>query len=117
MHGFNRDDLGAVMEFFAEDAIYDEWNGTRSEGKDAIRQAFEPQFRGDFGAIRFETEDQFLDLEAGRALLRWTCTIDREGKPRRSWRGLDILHLRDGLITHKLTYAKAERLALATEEG
>jgi hypothetical protein len=30
----------------------------------------------------------------------------------RGWRGLDILHVVGGKITEKLTYAKAERLAL-----
>ena len=46
---FNREDLDAVMAFFADDAVYDEFDGQRRVGKAAIRAAFEPQFRGDFG--------------------------------------------------------------------
>lgn len=28
--------------------------------------------------------------------------------PAAGWRGLDILHFEDGLVKHKLTYAKAK---------
>lgn len=30
---FNRNDLDAVMAFFADDAVYDEFNGKRTEGQ------------------------------------------------------------------------------------
>ena len=104
---FNRDDLDAVMGFLADDAVYDEFNGTRSTGRAAIREAFVPQFRGDFGRIRFLTEDLFVDAAAGKALIRWVCSLEKDGK-KLAWRGLDILHVRDGRITEKLTYAKAD---------
>lgn len=106
--GFNRDDLDAVMAFFAEDAVYDEFDGRRHVGVAAIRAAFVPQFRGDFGRIRFHEEDLFVDPAAGRALISWTCTLERDGTTR-AWRGLDVLHVRDGRIVVKETYAKAER--------
>jgi ring-1,2-phenylacetyl-CoA epoxidase subunit PaaC len=108
---FNRDDLDGVMSFFADDAVYDEFNGVRSQGSAAIRAAFAPQFAGAFGKIRFASEDLFVDPASGKALIRWLCTIERDGRVR-GWRGLDILHVVDGRITEKLTYAKAERLAL-----
>jgi hypothetical protein len=41
---FNRKDLDGVMSFMAEDAIYDEFNGRRSRGKQAI-----PGFSGSPG--------------------------------------------------------------------
>lgn len=103
---FNRDDLDGVMQFFADDALYAQFNGTESRGKDEIRKAFEPQFRGDFGQIRFHTEDFFVDEEAGKALSRWRCTVELEGKPQ-EWKGLDVYRLEDGLIKEKLTYAQA----------
>jgi uncharacterized protein (TIGR02246 family) len=106
--GFNRDDLDAVMSYFAEDAVYDEFDGRRHVGIDAIRAAFVPQFRGDFGRIRFHEEDLFVEPAAGRALISWTCTLERAGKTH-AWRGLDVLHVRDGRIVVKETYAKAER--------
>ncbi len=41
---FNREDLDAVMAYFADDGFYDAFHGTRHPGKDAIRAAFVPQF-------------------------------------------------------------------------
>ena len=105
---FNRDDLDSAMSFFAEDAIYDEFNGRQNRGQAEIRAALLPQFRGAFGRIRFEKEDLFVDAAAGKVLLRWTCRLERDGQTR-CWRGLDILHVRDGRISHKLTYAKTAR--------
>jgi len=108
---FNEDDLDEVMSLMTEDAIYDEYDGRRHSGKAAIRAAFEPQFRGDYGRIRFRTEDLFVDAPGGKALVRWRCEIEKGGRTR-FWRGLDILHVKDGLVFEKHTYAKAERLRL-----
>ena len=113
---FNQDDLEAVMSFMADDAIYDEFNGTINHGKAAIREAFIPQFRGDYGVIRFHTEDLFVDADTGKALIRWLCTLERHGR-RRGWCGLDILHFEHGLLKQKLTYAKTERLLLQEQAG
>jgi ketosteroid isomerase-like protein len=104
---FNRNDLDAVMSFFSDDALYDEFNGTRSRGLAAIRDAFAPQFRGEFGRIQFHVEDVFADADSGKAVVRWRCELTG-GLTEGSWRGLDILHVDAGRITHKLTYAKAD---------
>ncbi len=104
---FNRDDLAGVMAMMAEDAVYEEFTGTVSRGKPAIRAAFGPQFRGDHGKIRFETEDLFADAATGKALIRWVCRLETRRGPA-AWRGLDILHFEDGLVKRKLTYAKAK---------
>jgi len=104
---FNRDDLDQVMEFFAEGALYSEFNGKQNRGKDEIRRAFEPQFQGAFGKIRFHEDDLFVDETDGKALIRWRCTIEIEGKSQ-AWDGLDILRFEGPLITEKHTYAKAD---------
>src|SRR5262245_32675326 len=112
---FNRDDLDCVMALMATDAIYDEFNGTCSRGTAAIRAAFVPQFRGDYGVIRFDPEDLFVapstegspTAPSGKAMIRWRCRLERAGV-RKEWRGLDILHVVGGFITEKHTYAKAE---------
>jgi ketosteroid isomerase-like protein len=104
---FNREDLDGVMSFMAEDAVYDEFNGALNRGTAAIRAAFEPQFRGDYGTLRFFTEDLFVDARAGKALIRWLCTLETKRGPA-AWRGLDILHVENGRITEKLTYAKTK---------
>ena len=103
---FNREDIDEVMSYFADDAIYDEFNAVRHDGKDAIRAAFVPQFRGDFGKMRFHTEDMFLDVGSGKALIRWLLTFE-EADRAAGWRGLDILHFEGGKLVEKHTYAKA----------
>ena len=104
---FNANDLDGVMAFMAEDAVYEEFTGVVDRGKAAIRAAFVPQFRGDFGKMRFETEDLFVDASTGKALIRWVCRLETKRGPA-GWRGLDILHVENGLVTQKLTYAKAK---------
>ncbi len=104
---FNRENIDEVMSYFADDAIYDEFNAVRHDGKDAIREAFVPQFRGDFGKMRFHTEDMFLDVAAGKALIRWLLTFE-EATRAAGWRGLDILHFENGKLVEKHTYAKAK---------
>jgi len=110
---FNREDLDEVMGFFAPDAVYEQFDGSESCGAAAIRAAFEPQFRGDFGRIRFAVEDVFVEADdaragTGKGLVRWLCTLER---PDRSggWRGLDVLHFVDGRVTRKLTYARTAK--------
>jgi len=102
---FNRRDLDDVMASFAEDAIYDEFTGRRHAGRAAIRAAFLPQFRGDYGPIVFDEEDLFVDEQTQKALVSWTCRL--EGKSG-GWRGLDVLCFRDGLVVEKRTYTKAD---------
>lgn len=104
---FNREDLDAVMSYFAPGAIYDEFHGARHEGRAAIRAAFAPQFAGRYGRLRFHTEDMFLDVPAQKALIRWTLTLE---EPHRAgaYRGLDILHWRDGRLVEKHTYCKSK---------
>lgn len=106
---FNREDLDGVMSFLADDAVYDEFNGHRAEGLAAIRAAFEPQFAGKFGTMRFLEEDLILDGESRSAMIAWTCTLD-SGDRYGGWRGLDTLFFNaDGKIVRKETYAKTEK--------
>jgi ketosteroid isomerase-like protein len=104
---FNRENIDEVMSYFADDAIYDEFNGIRNVGLTAIRKSFEPQFAGEFGKMRFYTEDMFLDVEAGKALIRWILTLEEPGR-QGAYRGLDILHFEGGKLTEKHTYCKAK---------
>jgi uncharacterized protein (TIGR02246 family) len=107
LDAFNRNDLDAVMGFFADDGIYDEFNGRRNVGKDAIRAAFVPQFTGTYGTMRFLDEDLFADATTGKVMASWRCTLTVHGQPT-SWRGLDLMHFADGKLIQKLTYAKTK---------
>lgn len=107
IEAFNRNDLDTVMSFFTDDAVYDEFNGKRNEGKAAIRAAFTPQFTGAFGSMQFLDEDLFIDSDTGKVMASWRCTLSVKGQPT-SWRGLDLLHFRGEKLVQKLTYAKAK---------
>ena len=116
------------MAFFADTARYEPGDGLIHYGRDAIRRAFEPQFRGAFGAMRFDTEDRVVDERERKAAIRWICRHDTRGDhgkhvalPLRAmlklryggqvqWRGLDLFHLDDAhKITGKFTYAGYKR--------
>jgi uncharacterized protein (TIGR02246 family) len=103
---FNRNDLDTVIAFFADDGVYDEFNGKRNRGKAAIRAAFEPQFTGAFGKMEFLEDDVFVDVENGSAMISWRCILSIQGKPT-SWRGLDLLRFVGDRVVSKRTYAKA----------
>jgi uncharacterized protein (TIGR02246 family) len=107
MTAFNTNDLDTVMSFFTEDAVYDEFNGTRNHGKEAIRAAFTPQFTGQFGQMQFLDDDLFIDADTGKVMASWRCTLAVKGQPT-SWRGLDLLHFQGEKLVRKLTYAKAK---------
>jgi hypothetical protein len=96
-----------VMAFFAENSLYEEFTGKRNAGKTAIRDALTPQFQGAYGKMQFLEEDIFADVETGKVVASWRCTLTINGEPS-SWRGLDLLHFADNKIVQKLTYAKAE---------
>ena len=109
---FNDNDLDRVMSYFATGGVYDQSNDEPAEGLEAIRAAFEPQFKGAFGEMRFEEEDFFVDAETRKSLISWVCSLDTVDG-RASWRGLDILVFdADGRIARKATYGKAKTLLL-----
>jgi ketosteroid isomerase-like protein len=103
---FNRNDLDAVMAFFSDDGVYDEFNGKRNRGKAVIGAAFERHFSGAFGYMEFREDDIFVDAEAGKAMISLRYTLSVSGKPT-SWRGLDLLRFVGECIVSKRTYAKA----------
>ena len=105
---FNHNDLDLVMSHFSENgSVYDQFDGTKAEGLRSIREALVPQFRGDYGQMRFIEEEMFCDAQNLKALIAWSCSLETKKGPG-SWRGLDILHFNEqGKIITKKTYAKA----------
>ena len=104
---FNNNDLSTVVGFFTDDGVYEEFNGKRNVGKAAIGAAFEPQFSGAYGEMKFLDEDMFVDPEAGKVMASWRCTLSVKGEPT-SWRGLDLMHFKGEKLVQKLTYAKTK---------
>ena len=86
--------------------------GNSNESTANTTPAFEPQFSGAFGDMKFLEEDLFVDPAEQKAMISWTCSIETS-QGTASWRGLDLLHF-DGRrrITRKATYAKAKTLKL-----
>jgi ketosteroid isomerase-like protein len=125
---FNRNDLDAVVAAFAGDAEYQPGDGKTHRGHAAIRAAFEPQFTGAFGAMRFDLIEQFVDESTRKATQRWICRHDMTGAHGRrvpallrwairarhglrvGWQGVDVFHFdAAGKITGKFTYAGYSR--------
>ncbi|WP_240359147.1 YybH family protein [Pyxidicoccus trucidator] len=117
---FNRNDLNAVMTYFEPDALYVTFDGKQCRGLAEVRAAFEAQFRGDFGTMRFLTEDLVVDVPAGKVVLRWRCQheVSLTGGPKQllyrllygrdfGWYGLDVFHWVDGRVREKRTYSQA----------
>lgn len=111
LEAWNAGDLDEAMRFVAEGAVYEDAAGRRHEGRAEIRAAFEPTFAGTSGRARFEVEA--VHAAAGAVTMTWTCELSTPAGARR-WRGVDVLEFDErGLLTRKLTYAKA-RLVLVT---
>ena len=124
LKAFNANDLDGVMTYFSDDALYEPGDGKTHRGKAEIRAAFEPQFNGALGAMRFDELDRLIDLQNRKAALRWICRHDISYmKPRGlimtlrkilvrlivgnrfGWLGIDMFHFdADNKIKEKYTY-------------
>jgi ketosteroid isomerase-like protein len=134
---FNVNDLDQVMNCFSENAIYRPGDGSEHRGLIEIRKAFEPQFDGAYGSMRFDEHDRLVDQNTRKATVRWICRHDLAGaKPmnisqwvqrlavrlfigdRFGWEGIDVFHFDDaGLIIGKFTYANYARPQLRRDLG
>lgn len=124
MDAFNANDLDRVMTFFSDDAIYEPGDGKTHRGKAEIYAAFEPQFRGCWGTMRFDEHERLIDVENRKVTIRWVCRHDMsqakstglvmtfkqmmirllKGK-RFGWQGLDVIHFdANGKFKEKFTY-------------
>jgi ketosteroid isomerase-like protein len=129
IEAFDENDLDRVMTHFAEDAVYRPGNGAERVGRAAIRQEFEPQFAGAYGAMRFDEQDRIIDEQSRKVATRWICRHDlAHGKSaglslkierllirkllgeRFGWEGVDIIHFDEaGKIKALFTYASYAR--------
>jgi ketosteroid isomerase-like protein len=101
---FNRHDVAAVMALMTGDVVFENTypapDGERFVGAAAVR-AFWEHFFASTPQARFTAEEVFAS--GGRAVVRWRFDWDTQGG---HIRGVDVLTVRDGRVSEKLSYVK-----------
>ena len=105
---FNGNDIDAVMECFAPDAIFDhasgsESYGTRFQGHDALKKVFGDLFES-VQSVSWETIDERICGD--KAFCEYMRRATFPNGERQEFLSVDILTFKAGLITHKNTYYK-----------
>ncbi|MDH3741732.1 MAG: nuclear transport factor 2 family protein [Hyphomicrobiales bacterium] len=105
---FNRNDIDAVMSFFADDAIFDhaagpDVNGIRISGAKDIRAAFSGLF-DTVNLVHWTTLD--ARIAGDKAYCEYLRVAEPKSGGRQEFHSVDVLTFRDGLIVHKDTYYK-----------
>lgn len=103
----NARDVDGMLRLMAEGCVFENTypapDGTRYEGKPAIRAFWEGFFRTS-RQPRIEVEEIFALGE--RCVMRWNYHwLEADGTPGHV-RGLDVYRIEDGLILEKLSYVK-----------
>ena len=105
---YNRNDIDAVMSFFAKNAVFDhatgpDINGTRFEGLETIRGIFQ-------GLFNNVESVQWTPIDTRISGDKAYCEFHRIAKLKsgevQDFLSIDVLTFRDGLIIHKDTFYK-----------
>ncbi len=110
LDGFNRHDLDAILEHFADDAVFESPRGphpfgTRYEGKDAVRAGLARRVEG-IPDVHYGDDRHFVSADGSRGVSEWTLTGTTTGGERLEVRGCDLWTFRDGRIVVKDSYWK-----------
>ena len=105
---FNKNDIDAVINFFAEDAVFDHAigpspNGKRFIGKSEIRNVFNNLFEK-VDSVHWETLD--CRIAGNKAFCEYRRTARFKDGSEEEFFSVDILTFLGGLIVHKDTYYK-----------
>ena len=108
LDAFNRHDLDAIMDFFAEDCVFEmprgpEPCGRRYAGKRAVREGLATRFAG-LPDVHYDEDRHLLCADVG--VSQWTLTGTTRDGVRIEVRGLDVLDFRDGKVVRKDSYWK-----------
>jgi ketosteroid isomerase-like protein len=94
-------DLEATLALVTEDCVFESTepgpDGTRYEGKEAVRTAWQPIFEDP--SASFESEETFSAGDRVVQLWRYTWGDGHI-------RGVDVFRVRDGLVAEKFSYVK-----------
>ena len=106
---FNRHDVDAIIDNFADDGVFDnamgpDIHGQRYVGKETLR-AFFSDLMARCPDIQWNTIDNRVDGDKGYSEWRRQCTLPNGEK--QDWLGLDIFTIRNGTIAKKDTYFKS----------
>lgn len=104
---FNRHDVAGMMALMSEDCVFENTapapDGTVIAGKEAVTQFWQEFFRQSPQA-HIEIEEIFgLGYHC---VMRWRYDWVDENGGQGHVRGVDIFQIRNGLISHKLSYVK-----------
>lgn len=102
-----RRDIEAMMALMTPDCVFESTSpapdGERYEGSDAVRAQWEKLF-SETNDAEFQPEETVV--RGDRAIVRWRYTWrEPDGTPGHV-RGIDLLRIRDGKISEKLSYVK-----------
>ncbi len=108
LNAFNRHDLDAIMEFFAEDCSFDlprgpdPW-GKRFIGKSAVREALAGRFKG-IPDVHYGNDEHWV--AGNRGVSEWTLTGTTVSGAAVEVRGCDLWEFLNGKIVRKNSYWK-----------
>ncbi|MEM9579884.1 MAG: nuclear transport factor 2 family protein [Pseudomonadota bacterium] len=105
---FNANDIDAVMQYFAPDAVFDhaagaDEHGTRFKGAETIRGVFAGLF-DKVDTVHWETLD--CRIVGDKAFCEYRRTARHSDGTTEEFLSVDILTFKGGMITHKDTYYK-----------
>ena len=111
-NAFNANDIDAVMQYFAPNAIFDhavgaDEHGVRFEGADVIRNVFSGLFEK-VENVHWET--LACGIVGNKAYCEYRRTAKHKDGSSEGYLSVDILTFKDGLIVNTDTYHKQRHL-------
>lgn len=110
LDAFNRHDLDAIMEFFADDCSFDfprgphPW-GQRFIGKANVKEALAGRLKG-IPDVHYGEDRHWISSDGSYGVSEWTLTGTTTSGVRLKLRGCDHWEFRDGQISRKDSYWK-----------
>ncbi len=108
LEAFNRHDLDAIMEYFADDCVFymprgSAPRGDRYVGKDDVRAGLAKRFEG-IPDVHYGQDQHWVCENFG--VSEWTLTGTAVSGKKLNVRGVDLLEFADGKITRKDSFWK-----------